>query len=64
MSDLTNVQKEIVTFLDSHGISSLGNIAKELRLSYHSALKNILFLKEEGVVENEEKPPLYNLSNK
>mgnify|MGYP006291707659 CR=1 FL=1 len=64
MSDLTKIQKEIVSFLDNNGLSSLGRIAKELHLSYTSALKNILSLKKDGVVANDVNPPLYNLTEK
>lgn len=64
MSELNRIQREIVTFLDRNGLSSLGRIAKELHLSYTSALKNILSLKREGVVGNDKNPPLYNLTEK
>jgi predicted transcriptional regulator len=64
MSDFNRIQKEIVSFLNNHGLSSLGRITKELHLSYTSALKNILLLKEQGVVGNDEHPPLYNLTDK
>ena len=64
MSELNKIQKEIVAFLDNNGLSSLGRIAKELHLSYTSALKNILSLKNEGVVANDVNPPLYNLTGK
>jgi DNA-binding Lrp family transcriptional regulator len=64
MSDLNRIQKEIVAFLANNGLSSLGRIAKELHLSYTSALKNILSLKKDGVVANDVHPPLYNLTEK
>lgn len=64
MTELSRIQKEIVAFLANNGLSSLGRITKELHLSYTSALKNILFLKEEGVVGNDKNPPLYNLTDK
>ncbi|MFW5656406.1 MAG: winged helix-turn-helix transcriptional regulator [Bacteroidota bacterium] len=62
--ELNTTQEEIVEYLEEHEVSSLGEIARSLKLSSDKALDNVQQLKGKGVVDNTKNPPLYNLNTR
>ena len=63
LEDIQNPTKRaIVKFLTDNGVSYLGEIIKNLSLSYSSGYKYIEELKEEGFVDNTISPPKFNLT--
>jgi len=57
-------KKAILEFLSDSGMSYLGEIIKNLSLSYSKGIKNILEMKKEGLIDNNISPPKYNLVQK
>ena len=57
-------KKAILEFLSESGMSYLGEIIKNLSLSYSKGIKNILEMKKEGLIDNSISPPKYNLVQK
>ena len=57
-------KKAILEFLSDSGMSYLGEIIKNLSLSYSKGIKNILEMKKEGLIDNSISPPKYNLVQK
>ena len=57
-------KKAILEFLPDSGMSYLGEIIKNLSLSYSKGIKCILEMKEEGLIDNSINPPKYDLVQK
>ena len=57
-------KKAILEFLSDNGMSYLGEIIKNLSLSYSKGIKYIHEMKEEGLIDNSINPPKYNLVQK
>ena len=57
-------KKAILEFLSDSGMSYLGEIIKNLSLSYSKGIKYIHEMKEEGLIDNSINPPKYNLVQK
>ncbi len=57
-------KKAILEFLADSGMSYLGEIIKNLSLSYSKGIKNILEMKKDGLIDNSINPPKYNLVQK
>jgi predicted transcriptional regulator len=55
-------KRAIVEFLKNNGVSYLGEIIKNLSLSYSSGYKYMEELKEEGFVDTNLSPPKYNIT--
>lgn len=71
MSKYTKIQKTdnstkraILEFLSDNGMSYLGEIIRNLSLSYSRGIRYIHEMKEEGLIENSINPPKYNLVQK
>jgi len=63
LEDIQNPTKRaIVKFLTDNGVSYLGEIIKNLSLSYSSGHKYIEELKKEGFIDNTISPPKFNLT--
>ncbi len=64
--NLENIQnptkRAIVKFLTDNGVSYLGEIIKNLSLSYSSGYKYIEELKKEGFIDNTISPPKFNIT--
>ena len=60
--NLTN--RAILEFLSDHEMSYLGEIIRNLSLSYSRGIKYIQEMKEEGLIDNSINPPKYNLVQK
>ena len=59
-----HTKKAILEFLAESGMSYLGEIIKNLSLSYSKGIKNILEMKKDGLIDNSISPPKYNLVRK
>jgi len=57
-------KRAILEFLSESEMSYLGEIIKNLSLSYSKGIKNILEMKKEGLIDNSINPPKYNLVQK
>jgi len=57
-------KRAILEFLSESGMSYLGEIIKNLSLSYSKGIKNILEMKKDGLIDNSINPPKYNLVQK
>ena len=61
MKDKT--EKKIVQYLDENGPSFLGEVVKELKLSYTKGLEHINQLLSKGVVKYSDPPLQYELNS-
>lgn len=57
-------KRAILEFLSESGMSYLGDIIKNLSLSYSKGIKYINEMKEEGLIDNSINPPKYDLAKK
>jgi len=57
-------KRAILEFLSESEMSYLGEIIKNLSLSYSKGIKNILEMKKDGLIDNSINPPKYNLVQK
>lgn len=57
-------KRAILEFLSERGMSYLGEIIKNLSLSYSKGIKYINEMKEEGLIDNSINPPKYDLAKK
>lgn len=57
-------KRAILEFLAERGMSYLGEIIKNLSLSYSKGIKYINEMKEEGLIDNSINPPKYDLAKK
>jgi DNA-binding Lrp family transcriptional regulator len=52
MTDInTTTEKQIVNYLDKNGPSMLGELVKELKLSYTNGLQTIKKLQDKGIIK-------------
>ncbi|MBE9512249.1 MAG: hypothetical protein IMY71_15365 [Bacteroidetes bacterium] len=57
-------KRAILEFLSDRGMSYLGDIVRNLSLSYSKGIKCINEMKEEGLIDNSINPPKYDLVQK
>jgi uncharacterized protein YutE (UPF0331/DUF86 family) len=57
-------KRAVLEFLSESGMSYLGEIIKNLSLSYSKGIKCILEMKKEGLIDNSINPPKYDLVQK
>lgn len=57
-------KKAILEFLSDRGRSYLGEIIRNLSLSYSKGIRYVHEMKEEGLIENSINPPKYDLVQK
>jgi DNA-binding Lrp family transcriptional regulator len=55
-------EKKIIQFLDENGPSLLGEVVKELKLSYTKGLEHINRLRSKGIVRHSDPPLQYELN--
>ena len=56
--------RRIIQFLEENGPSFLGEVIKELKLSYSKGLKRINHLLLKGIIKHSELPVQYELKTK
>ncbi len=56
-------EKRIIQFLDENGPSFLGEVVKELKLSYSRGLEYINQLLSKGVIKHSDPPLQYELNS-
>jgi len=61
MKDKT--EKKIVQFLDENGPSFLGEVVKELKLSYTKGLRHINQMLSKGIIRHSDPPLQYELNS-
>ncbi|WP_147372147.1 Lrp/AsnC family transcriptional regulator [Mariniphaga sediminis] len=57
----TTTEKRIIQFLDENGPSFLGEVVKELKLSYTKGLEHISKLLEKGIIKHSDPPLQYEI---
>lgn len=55
------IEKEIIKYLNENGPSFLGEVVKELKLSYSRGLEHILRLHSKGIIRRTNPPLQYEL---
>jgi len=65
MTDIkTATEKQIVNYLDKNGPSMLGELVKELKLSYTNGLNTIKQLQDKGIIKQSTAKVLFALNPK
>ena len=58
-----NTEKEIIAYLNENGPSFLGEVVKELKLSYTRGLGHINQLLSKGIVKHSDPPLQYEINS-
>lgn len=56
--------EKIIEFLDENGPSFLGEVVKELKISYSTGLNSVSTLLSKGVIRHSDPPLQYELNTK